>query len=288
MTAHAPGARHDLRFTAADPALAKTLTPGQVERFNRDGYLSPIAGFDAAGVAANRALFDRLHPALTASGLGDYDINGFHTTCPSLWDLVTTPRLLDHVQDLIGPDIVCWGAHFFAKAPGDLRRVSWHQDGPYWPFHPARTVTAWLAIDDADAGNGAMRVVAGSHRHGVLPFRASAAEERNVLWLTVDEAAARGGPPVTLALRAGEFSLHSDLLLHGSEPNPSTRRRCGLAIRYVAAEVRLQQPNAGAPDAILCRGRDAGGHWGHKPRPDGDDVDNARRRIASWAAPKAS
>jgi hypothetical protein len=283
MPAHAPGARLDLRFTPANAAAAATLPRASVERFNRDGYCSPLEAFDAAGVAANRRVFDRLQASLSAAGLGDYDINGFHATCPSLWDLVMTPRILDCVQDLIGPDIVCWGAHFFAKPPGDLRRVSWHQDGTYWPFAPARTVTAWLAIDDADEENGAMRVVPGSHRHGVLPFRESAGEERNVLWLTVDQAAA-AGEPVTLALRAGQFSLHSDLLLHGSEPNPSMRRRCGVAIRYAAAAVRLQQPN-GAPDAIVCRGRDTDGHWRHQPRPEGDDVANALRRIRPEPAP---
>lgn len=286
MSVRAPGARHDLRFAPADPAAARTLTPVQVEAFNRDGYCSPLACFDHAGAQANRALFDRLQPALAAAGLGDYDINGFHGTCPSLWDLVTTPRILDCVQDLIGPDIVCWGAHFFAKPPGDLRRVSWHQDGPYWPMFPARTVTAWLAIDDVDEENGAMRVVPGSHRHGVLPFRESAADERNVLWLTVDDIAAQG-EPVTLALRAGEFSLHSDMLLHGSEPNPSRRRRCGLAIRYAATEVRSQAEDGGWTEAIHCRGRDAS-HWRLRPRPEGDDVEAALRRVATWATPAAS
>lgn len=280
----APGAANDLRFAAADPGRAATLTAAQVEAFNRDGFLCPLEAFAPREAEGNRAVFDRLQPALAEAGLGDYDINGFHTTCPSLWDLVTSPRMLDCVQDLIGPDIVCWGAHFFAKPPGDLRRVSWHQDGPYWPLAPARTVTAWLAIDDADEANGAMRVIPGSHRHGIVPFRISSEGERNVLWLTIDGDDLRERDAVTLSLRAGQFSLHSDLLVHGSEPNPSPhRRRCGLAIRYAAAAVRVLDSTPWVPDAILCRGADPDGHWRLQPRPDGEDVANARARAAVTA-----
>jgi len=52
-----------------------------------------------------------------------------------------------------GPDVIAWGSHFFCKQPHDPRKVAWHQDASYWPLTPARTVTVWLAIDDADIAN---------------------------------------------------------------------------------------------------------------------------------------
>ena len=76
-----------------------------------------------------------------------------------------------------------------------------------------------------------MQVIGGSHHHAQLTFRDSTATENNVLVQTVDNATDYGESPVALEMRAGQISLHSDWILHGSEPNRSNRRRCGLAMR---------------------------------------------------------
>jgi hypothetical protein len=71
-------------------------------------------------------------------------------------------------------------------------------------------------------------------------------------------------------MRAGQISLHTDLLLHGSEPNLSSRRRCGLTMRYVPPDVRAHK--GWNRNAIICRGGDPGGHWPQNARPDGDEI----------------
>ena len=38
------------------------------------------------------------------------------------------------------------------------------------------------------------------------------------------------------AMHAGYISLHADLLIHGSQPNHSNRRRCGFTLRYCASD----------------------------------------------------
>src|SRR5207253_9237094 len=86
----------------------------------------------------------------------------------------------------------------------------------------------------------------------------------NVLNQTVPDAG-RFGDPVNIELRAGEISLHSDLLLHGSEPNESTRRRCGLTLRFCPADVRAGLGwNA---KGVIVSGIDESGHWGNAGRP---------------------
>jgi ectoine hydroxylase-related dioxygenase (phytanoyl-CoA dioxygenase family) len=254
-------------FVPADPSHARTLTQDQVHAFNDRGIIGPFRVHDAAAVAANRRAFDALLAAFRAQGRDSYAINGFHDRCRSIWDLATDPRVLDLVEDLLGPDVVVWGTHFFCKMPGDGRTVGWHQDATYWALTPTRTVTAWIAIDDSDAGNGGMQTIPGSHRHGPLPVRPEGSGSTNVLWEQ-----AQGweslGQPQCLTIPAGWCTLHSDLLVHGSEANASTRRRCGLTVRYAAAEVRSWDGWNG--NAIRCRGRDREGYWGHKPRPDGD------------------
>ena len=76
------------------------------------------------------------------------------------------------------------------------------------------------------------------------------------------------GDPVDVELRAGEISLHSDLLVHGSEPNRSTRRRCGLTLRYSPATVHAGLGwNA---KGVVVAGTDPSGHWANPPRPPED------------------
>ncbi len=263
----AADSRRQAAFIPGDPARARSLRPEQVEAFNTQGIIGPFAVYDASQALANRTAFDALLASFRAQGKDSYAINGFHDRCATIWDLATNPRILDLVEDLIGPDIVAWGTHFFCKMPGDGKTVGWHQDATYWPLTPTRTVTAWIAIDDSDLSNGGMQVVPGSHRHGPLPVVRSPPETNNLLWEQV-VGWEHLGKPACIPLRAGECTLHSDLLLHGSEPNRSQRRRCGLTVRYAAASVRSWKDWNG--NAIRCRGEDRASYWTHNPRPADD------------------
>ena len=128
-------------------------------------------------------------------------------------------------------------------------------------------VTAWLAIDDASIENACMRYIPGSHHLGHLTYTLSENDEGNVLNQTVTGAAALG-EPVNVELKAGEISIHSDLLLHGSEANQSGKRRCGLTLRYCPAIVRAGLGwNA---KGVIVSGRDEAGHWANVPRPQTD------------------
>jgi Phytanoyl-CoA dioxygenase (PhyH) len=90
-----------------------------------------------------------------------------HLPFPFLCDLVSHPRLLDAVEDLIGPNILCWGSSFFQKEPGDKSFVSWHQDSTYYGLEPPITLTAWIAITEASIASGCMRFLPGSQGKGV-------------------------------------------------------------------------------------------------------------------------
>lgn len=255
------------------------LLPEQVEHYNARGFISPVDVFDAPGVTSNRRYFDSLLATLGEEGA--YSINCYQARCAGIWDLCNHPGILDYVSDLIGNNIVCWASHFFCKLPGDTKQVPWHQDAVYWHLDPPRTVTVWLAIDDADEENAAMRFIPGTHCMGELPWRSSLAGE-NVVLNKILEAGDSLGEPFSNNLKAGQMSLHADMLAHGSLPNTSTRRRCGLTIRYCPPEVRMvdEEWRRGI-ESIICRGEDVFGYWQHHPRPDGDDVSpkNSPRNI---------
>ena len=265
-----PDLERDLTFYEVNNPSPQKLTAEQIARFNADGYIFPLDLYADDEIAERRAYFERLMAEAEAKGWNSYSINGWQARCPGIYDMALEPRILDYVQDLLGENLVCWATHYFAKMPGDGKQVSWHQDASYWPLTPSKTVTVWLAIDDADKENGAMQFIPGSHRHGQIGFEWSKAEENNVLNQSVQDAGQYGRAPVSVEMKAGQISLHSDLLLHGSEPNHSPRRRCGLTLRFAPPEVRPLR--SWGRQSILARGEDAHGHWSFCPRPERDDI----------------
>jgi len=237
------------------------------EHYDSQGYCAPFQAYQGAEVKQIRAVMDRL-----VGELGDrdaYAINCYQARVQSLWDICSHPPILDAVEGILGPNIICWASHLFNKQAGDTRSVPWHQDAVFWSFAPQNTVTVWLAIDDADAANSALEFIPGSHTE-ILQWESNAGQDvldRQVV------GAEQYGSGVVNELKAGQFSLHHDLLLHGSKPNRSDRRRCGFTIRYCSPDVRATDVEWGRGiEAIVVRGQDDSGYWTHHPRPEGDTI----------------
>lgn len=254
----------DLRFHPAVNPRPRTLNAAQIEQFNRDGYIRPIRIFSDDEIGEIRRYFDELLTRVLAAGGDSYSISTAHLKYGRVYDILTDRRIVACVADLLGENVVAWGSHFFCKMPHDGKQVAWHQDASYWPLTPSKAVTVWLAIDDADTENACMRFIAGSHHFGHLTFRPSTPADHSVLDQTIENPE-QFGTPVDDVLRAGECSIHSDLLLHGSEANTSDRRRCGLTLRYAAADVRAYMD--WNKKGVLVRGTDPTGHWANPPRP---------------------
>jgi non-heme Fe2+,alpha-ketoglutarate-dependent halogenase len=255
----------DLRFHPVRNDRPRALTREQIDHFNRHGFIRGLTAYSPTEISEVRRYFDDLLVRVVAAGGDSYSISSAHLKYGPVWDILTHPPIVAHVKDLLGDDVIGWGSHFFCKMPGDGKKVGWHQDASYWPLSPSKAVTVWLAIDDADVENACMSFLAGSHHHGSLTFRPSDASEHNVLNQTIENAE-QYGTVVNDCLKAGQFSMHSDLLLHGSEANQSTRRRCGLTLRYASADVRayLDWNQKG----VWVSGSDLTGHWSNRPRPE--------------------
>ena len=268
LDAH-PDMERDLRFFPVTNPFPRRLTSARINDYNERGYIFPLELFTEKEAEANRDYFDRFMAKAEAAGLDSYSINGWHRYCSGIYDLVMEDRILDYVEDIIGSDIVCTMTHYFCKTAPDLHTVYWHQDASFWPLTPSKVVTVWLAIDDTDKENGAMQVVPGTHLRDRLAYELVSDEQRGVLSQSVPHPE-QFGDPISIELKAGQISLHTDMLLHGSQPNPSSRRRCGLTIRYFPVDVRTKEESLA--EGIICRGSDPTGYWQNLPRPDGDNL----------------
>jgi non-heme Fe2+,alpha-ketoglutarate-dependent halogenase len=242
------------------------LSEAEIRHYHERGYLFPVRVFPA-GVAADYRR--RLETAEAESAETKKLLrNKPHLLLTFLDELVRHPAVLDSVQGVIGPNILCWASSFFTKEPQTTDYISWHQDLTYWGLEPADIVTAWIALSPSTPESGCMRVVPGTHTQEVVAHKDTFGEHNMLsrgqeIAVEVDEDHA-----VDVVLQPGEMSLHHVKLFHGSNPNRSTDRRIGFAVRYVPTYVRQ---TVGMKDsALLVRGTDSYGNFELETPPSAD------------------
>jgi non-haem Fe2+, alpha-ketoglutarate-dependent halogenase len=247
--------------------MPKALTQAEVAAYRENGILFPLAALDPDEVGACRGALSRIE-ALPEPERSRVLKNKSHLVSSVLYDLVRKPAILDAVEDVIGPDLLVWGAGFFNKAPGSPDFVSWHQDATYWGLEPPDIVTAWVALTPSTVESGCMRVVPGSHRWPIVAHKETYAQH-NMLSRGQEIAVEVREDDVTeVVLAPGQMSLHHVLIAHGSKPNRASHPRVGFAIRYIGGHVRQLQ--ASRDTATLVRGRQHFASFEIEPAPRGE------------------
>jgi ectoine hydroxylase-related dioxygenase (phytanoyl-CoA dioxygenase family) len=260
--------------------MSRILSPTQVERYRTQGFLSPVRVMSATEAHGYRLALEA-HEAQAHQPLQGNFRHKTHLLFTWADELVHHPRILDAVEDAIGPDILCWTTNFFIKEANSAGFVSWHQDSTYWGLDPDEVITAWIAFTEVTPENGYMQVIPGSHRVDQLPHvdtfhKDNLLSRGQEIAVDVDTSKAVG-----VALHAGEMSLHHIKLVHGSEANRTDDRRIGLAIRYIPTYVRQTKVRDAA---MLVRGSDKFHHFDPEPRPKADLDDAALKAHADSVA----
>jgi hypothetical protein len=143
------------------------LSSEAVTRYRRDGFYFPIRVLSPEEARGYRARLEAVERA-NRGPLGGRLRQKSHLLFTWLNELIRHPRILDAVEDLLGPDLLCWSSSFFIKEARDPAFVSWHQDSTYWGLSEPDVVTAWVARQPAlarpgDHGGGG-RGPGGGHR----------------------------------------------------------------------------------------------------------------------------
>src|SRR3954453_19437019 len=82
-------------------------------------------------------------------------------------DLISNPKILDIVENLIGPDIQLHHTKLNLKPPSSPdARFEWHQDYPFFPHTNFDLLAAMVYLDDATEENGCLTIIPGSHKWG--------------------------------------------------------------------------------------------------------------------------
>ena len=265
-------------------AQRKSLTAAQVAQYREQGFLSPVPALSAQEARYARAQVEAIEAANGGTWPRAQSLKS-HLIYTFLDRIVHHPAILDAVEDILGPDILCWSSRWFIKDKNDGGFVSWHQDVPYWGLDVGENIlTAWVAISPATRDNGCMKVIPGSHR-SLVPHKEGVS---NNLLLRGQEVAVKvdESKAVYMALGAGQMSIHHGLMFHGSAENHADERRIGFAIRYIPTRVKAVD---GLPkDSVqLVRGVDRYGHFNLELRPVRDldpvDVQRHKQAVATYA-----
>jgi ectoine hydroxylase-related dioxygenase (phytanoyl-CoA dioxygenase family) len=238
---------------------ARTISPAEMARYQQDGWMVYGPILMPEELEGLRTHVDRLIASLPA-GKRPEAMDMAHVGDDFLLGICSHSRILDVVEQFIGPDIALFASHLIAKPKGDGKAVPWHQDSTYWPLEPMRVMTLWLAVDESTVENGCMRVIPGTHRMGPLNHQDVKNLSESVLHLEADPRQIREEDAVDVVLRPGECSFHEPDLLHGSQPNHSEKRRCGYTMRFMPAGTRMRREGYWEDHPLyLLRGEDRAG-----------------------------
>lgn len=252
--------------------MSATLTPQQIEQFHTEGYVTPLRVLPTEEALTLRQNIEG-HEAARGGKLQGAERSKAHLLFKWLDDLIRDPRVLDPVEQLIGPNLLCWNTLFWIKEANSPSFVSWHQDTKYWGLSSDQVVTAWLALSPASLESGCMRVMPCTHIGEVLAHEDRYHEDN---MLTRGQEIAGGideDRAVFMPLEVGEMSIHNYRLAHASGANNSNDRRIGVSMHFMPTDTGQIVGNWDS--AALVRGEDRFGNFTPTPVPAKDFDDEA-------------
>jgi ectoine hydroxylase-related dioxygenase (phytanoyl-CoA dioxygenase family) len=231
----------------------KTINVSEAaQQFERDGYvvvrgfLSPTEATELRErfMEIQREALDKesptrksYQPASVEESGGDVLKQFPRVMHPHRFDEQSKQMMLDEriesvLRALFGEEPLAAQSMFYFKPPG-ARGQALHQDNFYLKVSPGTCIAAWASLDDADAENGTLFVVPGSHREKVLcPHAADLSKSFTTEEVDIPE----GLEAVEVKLSAGDVLFFNGSLIHGSYPNISTDRfRRSFICHYVGA-----------------------------------------------------
>ena len=252
-----------------------SMTPEQLASFRRNGFAGPFDLYEAQEIEQEyrdlrSKLFDRSAAAYNLPA--DSLLTGYdrHLDNDFLSNHIMRREIVDKLEGILGPDIICWRSEMFPKYPGD-EGTDWHQADTFehasgapqvvWPMNSdfGGAITVWTAITDADEENGCLRFMPGTHEEMFFdetkqmkynPELVNQLEKdgkksgffgydyRNLQkdpnWKPKEEDA------ISMVMKKGQFVIFWSTTMHASFPNSSKNRtRLGFTARYVPSSVRI-------------------------------------------------
>ena len=229
------------------------MRPKYIEKYYKDGYAIIRNVLDAEIIKElnNHVIWLRKkNPTIRPEALHHHLL----VNDPFIHYLLNQEKLLNIVENILGPNIALFGAHYIAKKPIDGKPVAWHQDGSYWPLKPMEVLSIWVAGTKSIKSNACMRVIPGSQNMKLMKPSEMVKLDLNeyVLDLAIDSSKIDESKALNVELNPGDISLHNPSIIHGSNSNYSKDWRIGLTLRYIPTTTFVDKKQW---ECILLRGK---------------------------------
>ena len=246
--------------------MSKILTKEQLVRSQTEGCVFPVRIMEIEKAHEYRSTYEAIE-ARKGKDVPELLSVKPHILFPWLFELATTPTLLDAMEDLLGPNLLLTTCAIWPKKANDPSFVTWHQDSTYFGYDPMDVWGAWISITDSHEDNGCLKYLPGSHLKPEMAHEETF-EENNMLSrgqrISEDFDVRKA---INVELEPGECTIHHFRLAHSSEANLSDRRRIGILFVFCPPYVK---PTNELNSGILVRGEDEYGYWKSDPLPTTD------------------
>lgn len=153
--------------------------------------------------------------------------------------LATSEKVVGLARELLGGEVSLQNMQYFNKVPGIGQGTPAHQDGYYFMIQPQEAVTMWLSLGEADASNGAVCYIPGSHGKGVRPHGLTSTlgfSQGISDWSDEDDEA-----EVQMEASAGDILVHHSLTIHRANNNTSDCDRKSLGFIFYRSDVEIDE-----------------------------------------------
>lgn len=187
-----------------------------------------------------------------------------HLEDATLLGLFKHPAVTERCAQLLGPDLMLWRTQFFPKSPTNCG-TPWHQATTYMldnmrehvvmppqeKMNELFQLTVWIALTDATKERGAMTVLPGT-QHELYPvtgsgrYDTSKAEKETNRVGTVQINMDYEIDPEKIEyinMKAGQFFIFTERVIHGSVENKSQEWRWGVNGRIVRPDTQIYTDN---------------------------------------------
>lgn len=242
--------------------MGKALSAEAIAAYRANGFHLPFRAMSEEDALSCRRRIERFEGE-EPDAVGKLDLK-CNLLFPWIDGVTRTPRLLDALEDLLGPNLLCWNASVRNKKARSPTYAGWHQDTRYIQIRPTGTI-AFLALSPANGESGTVSVIPGSHKWDVLPHADTHDKDSILTRGQYITAAFDQSQAVPLDLKPGECAFFDHNIVHSSGPNRTDDRRLVMLIGYYATH---SKPLDGRRvSAFVVRGADEHGHFDADRQP---------------------
>ena len=165
--------------------------------------------------------------------------------------LATSKKVTSLAETLLDGEVRLMNTQYFNKVPRIGKATPPHQDGYYFMIQPQQAITMWLSLGQADAENGAIAYVRGSHLKGLR--RHSRSTTLGFSQTISDWSDEDLGAEQQMQADAGDILVHHSLTIHRGNANYSNRDRKAIGFIFYRDDVVIDETEHATYQAHLTR-----------------------------------